>query len=319
MATQVQTTTTPPAQQQQPGQGNGLDQVVNPTPGLAPELAGRGAVLPSFNFPAYQPDAPIDPRFANAGATGQAAPVDPGASPFSRAMGDFNLNLAADQQYRPLTQQGDAWDKFTNFFSRQDPTKPDINARAAAGAFYGRPEVANYIKANPSVFQQAQQDPVGTHKLLEPLINAAMNPTVTNVNGKTINDQAGVAAKMAATGLPANVVAPMHEPHQYTEEEFINSMRGLSWNHLNHILQLQPYMSPQQQAQITLSKGYSDNAAKARAAYDEATQPGSKVPPGQIETLLKNKIAREKESIGFQRSLALPTTAVTNQDQIEGQ
>jgi hypothetical protein len=308
-----------------------MAQIINITPQpqddysqTAPARAGAAAAAPPVQGPLAPGRIPGLPAFSmepnQAPDPAVVGPVDNTRSPFSQLMSSpaFTSTTSAEQArqnaYAPLAQAPGLMDHITNFFSRQDPNAPNIDQRAAAADFYARPEVQNVVQGNKSLFDAAVADPVGMHAKLEPLINAAQNAPIASANGKPVQDQAGLAANVQRTGMHENVVHPFHEPHAYTEEEFVNATRGINWDQLQQLQGLQHYLPPAQQAAQTLVGQHQKLADAAKAAYDDAVQRGQ--PQGVRDTLAAKKKITAQQYMNTLRNLAIPGTALPAADEV---
>lgn len=277
---------------------------------ITPDQYLRPPNMPAFSLaPNQAPDPAV------------VGPVDDRASPFSQWLTSpaftyqSNAEQAKQNSYAPLTQAPGMMDHLINFFSRQDPSKPNMDQREAAAAFYARPEVQNVVQGNKAMFDAAAADPVGMHAKLEPLIHAAQNAPIASANGKPVDDQAGLAAHVQRTGMHENVIHPFHEQHKYTEEEFVNATRGINWEQLQQLQGLQHYLTPQQQAFGSLMDDQRQQVNAAQTAYDNAVKAG--LAPGKIEDARKAVSAAGAELTKLKREGAFPSIAPMQSSNIE--
>lgn len=254
--------------------------VTNAQPTLATDLAGRAAAIPANNT---RIDPTIDP--------GSSMVADaPTASPFARSLARYRQQGNVDQVYNRLAQGPTPIDRVVNFFSSQDPTKPGMDQQQQMADFYARPEVKSRVLGDKQILDAALNDPRGTMTALQPLVDKAAQAPPMTANGRVVGDQAGTQARAVAAGVPYDTAHYFHEPHQYSEEEFVNGTRGLSWNQASRLWGFQHYVLPQQQMMVDAVAGANQDFNAASKMLQELQ--GRNAPQARIDAATKEVEAR---------------------------
>ena len=164
-----------------------------------------------------------------------------------------------------------ALDAISNWWSNA-PGTPEAKAYDAqenASATLRRPEAQAYFGQHPSLLAHAEADPVGFAQKLGPILDAAvsaskggvqpgtiMHSTLDGPMGKPDNNPAMTNAHAAAFGVTPQVAHAATQPHHYTDQEYLQVMRGTSRGALKNMWEMQHYLNPQQQAMsLALSMG----------------------------------------------------------------
>jgi hypothetical protein len=267
-----------------------------PTP-LVPALAGVAAAAPApapaplpdglgvykgMALPSLSDKLQVSPQIG--GADNVATLNDKTASPFNQWLANRGAGDAADMQYEPLTSMGGPTDRLKNFFSRQDPNAPSMDQLAKAATTYSDPRARAIITSDPKWLQAAQSDRVGFANVLQGMLDHA-DKTTPNVtpSGKPINDKFAVQHKADMAEVPLEAAAAAHEPHNYTRDEYVKAIGGLSWNQAMKLYQMQHYMPPAQLAMKQLSDHLAASAMKSGALYNQLRAEGSGASAKAIE------------------------------------
>lgn len=262
---------------------NGVDSVVNPNLGFAQQLQGAAAAAaqPMPARPITVAPAPFDPNAPTApgmpGTNAAAGAVAPGASGFHRfidsAMGKYTVGRNVDAVTTQLGQPTSPFARLANFVGGDDATKAAMDQHDQIAQFYGKPEVQGHLRANPGDIALATAQPGPYAKALQAVMDLhaanAGTPPATTSQGVPLSDPAKTAQHAAEAGVHTDVASHFTDPHQYSEDEFVNNLRGkLNWGQAAKLWQMQHYVPPAQQAAgqyLGLLAAQSDQAQHALA------------------------------------------------------
>lgn len=212
---------------------------------------------------------------------------DPNASPLHQMLS--SLVTPADpnvQRVADLTTAPSAMDYFRNFVTGSDAGKAALDERARTSQIFAHPDVKNYLLNNPEAVASATADGTGMAGKFQTALQAAMaaqkdSHTYAHVNGtnfdKTPQAPDHVNAQAAILGEHPKNVLPFMEPHQFSDDEFVQATQGLNWKQAARIFGMQHYQTPQQQLIPQLVGHAHDLVQQAQAAYENAV--AKKLPP----------------------------------------
>lgn len=267
----------------------GADALINAPAPTVPDLAGRAA---SFNLPPFNPNATPDPRLTQA----QTGAPDPNKSGFANFVSDIwrgaytPANLAAGQtgtEYDTKLATGpQAHDYVADFFGGNANTRKALDAQAQRAAFYSDPTVRQQVTGNADLYNAAIRDPEGVMSAMQPMLAAVRNPSAPKVaNGRNVTNPGHLQLMADQSGATPGQSHPFAEPHQYSEQEFLDATRGLSWNQLGKLFSMQHYIPPQQQAIVEYTSGLKGQADAAGQLYGKLVNDGA--PQAKIDAAKK--------------------------------
>lgn len=161
------------------------------------------------------------------------------------------------------------------------PAGPDPTEMARQ--VYGSKEAQIYMSAHPELMDAARHDPVGFASPLKMVMDAAVRAsggpnTMTHKgagpNGADLTVQMDDPARVAALAKSLDI-DPRHahgvtEPHNYSsDEDWLNSMRGISRQDVDKIWGIQHYLNPNQQAFVQSIKQAQSDIASAKTPQDK--------------------------------------------------
>lgn len=156
------------------------------------------------------------------------------------------------------------------------PAGPDPTEMARQ--VYGSKEAQMFMSAHPELMDAARHDPVGFASPLKMVMDAAVRAsggpnTMTHKgagpNGADLTVQMDDPARVAALAKSLDI-DPRHahgvtEPHNYSsDEDWLNSMRGISRQDVDKIWGIQHYLNPNQQAFVQSIKQAQSDIASAK-------------------------------------------------------
>ena len=292
-----------------PGQAGSWDPNAAPPPPPAPAAGGQnqnlrkalGLGMKAYargvnNVPAPDPNQPPT-QFLPSPTPDNPGPPMPDA-----------LNRALSFQLGPFSMGAAA-----QYGAAAAPPMPNgqPGGSVPAGPFvpgqFGAHGAPNFGQNNPPPAPPAPpapEAPVSTHKVgraeglgqaapvLGPMLDAAIAPPATTVTHqlpdgrvmqKPVDDPTGVAIKAAATGATPGQAHAMHEPHQYSADEFADAVRGMPLGVLSKLWNFQHYLTPEQQLVPHLLGLAAQPADAAKKAYEDAVAKGQ--PQSVLDTL----------------------------------
>lgn len=256
--------------------------LTSPQPALAPDLAGRAAAAPSFA-------AAMDSYAAPGLTQAQTGRPDPNKSGFANFVGGDHTLLGAlgmgtgkDAYSRTLANGPSPADYFADFFSGTGKQSgAALDAAADRAKFYADPAVRAKVTSNADTFNAAMSHPDEMRDVISKQMALEKNPLPMQANGKTVDNPQALAQIAAQTGEHPDVAHLFHEPHKYSEDEFVQRASGLSWNQASKLWGMQHYLSPDQQVFSQLMGGLKSQADQAGQMYQQLVQSGA--PQGKID------------------------------------
>lgn len=308
-----------------------VDLLTNPAPALSPDLQGQatGSTAPvPITFPKFTQNMAVDPAFAPK-ATGffgsgpmydQTAAQDPTASPFSKMVANNSLQTSADQLYQPLTETGNGFSRALGFFSKVDPSAPTQDQLQQAGHTFQDPRAKAIVMSDKSLYDAAIKDPVGFAGHLQKQLDLAdQAPPTHTEQGKQIDPQhaAVVAQKATAADVPTSAAYAMHHPAAHSEDEFVNAIKGLSWNQMQRLWGMQHWIPPQQQIAAGFMTHLSGVANQADAEYNALLNGGGAKPEDLAVAKSKRDAAYNDAMNGAARMTYGPNYSMPNMQEYQ--
>ena len=229
-----------------------------PAPAPAPASSFRqvlgdaiGMRGPEVRANVFQPSPAAGPPSAAgqllSGQYGEAL-ANPTASGLTRSWAQANLEARAAN----LQNQGPGWaTRAYNFIAGDPSTDAALQARTDAAKFFQDKKMQQHLVNNPDELRMAEDNPVEYAKtaqlpqfqrFIQSSVDthaAAADPQgILHPDGtrKIPPDPTQPAQLAATTGVPLHQANAVLNHHQYTQDEFVNAMRGVSWKTLGMVL-----------------------------------------------------------------------------------
>jgi hypothetical protein len=277
-----------PMQPQSPPQG--VNTAMRNAPGFLEQMSGGPVTLddgptmqPSGNgFGARLGSATALMNGGQAPAPTQAQPqaqpgAQPQAQPGASAQGD--TRPAWLQQ---ITTPPTSGEKITGMlFGGQQ----DLRAREATANFYSDPNIQRLLTANPDMAAHVQRDPQGAVPMMAQWLNAtnaqgAGQITHAMPNGTVIqkipDDSNKISVVSAGMGVDPKHAHLMMEPHQYSDDEWINAAASMPIGTAQKLWGMQHYLKPQETAAPAYMGLIQKQIADGNAALQAATKGGDR-------------------------------------------
>lgn len=300
-----------PVPNSQAAQDNGVRAAVNPNLGFAQALAGQAAA----NAATPAPDTSGLPAYDPRASTVATSPIqaDPSASPLHKMLASIMAGAGPAAGLptpgsETLTTPTSPEAKAGNFILGDDATTKAMADHDKVAQFYSSPDAQNYLAKHNEVLNAAHADPSGMAAALARVIALGKAAPVVTANGKPMDNPAGVNKTAAETGLHQDIVHPFAEPHQYSEDEFVNALSGrLTWKHAAQLFGMQHYLTPQQQVPGDYLSLLHNQAGADETAYQTAAQGGAAAGAlAKLDTARKMSAQKMEDSL---RAMALQNQA----------
>jgi hypothetical protein len=128
--------------------------------------------------------------------------------------------------------------------------------------------------------------------------------TIVHPSGltKTPDDMDRVNAVANGTGVSHGYAHAMTEPHQYSESEFLDATKGMSYHQLDKLWAFQHYLNPDQQIVPMVINQFDKLIAEQEAAGQAALKAGDSA---GVAAANKMKLQHQQELMQFMRTKAL--------------
>jgi len=248
----------------------------------------------------------------NVGALPFNQQADVGQGPLdslvSGSLGPLHVGAAAANPYPQAPAPAPVQD--------QTPDPNDFTARAAAQQIYtgadampqGQPggsvpgRIVDYSRA-------VQQDPI-VGSVLQTLMGVPQSFAVHDDGTvKKPPDPGMVDAAAKGTGATFEQANAMMNAHHYTQDEFVNAIRGMPIAVVEKLWNMQHYLNPQQMASKRYIGGVDQSVENAAQAY-QAAQVDKNTPAGELEKYKQALEQAKGTQVDIGRRLTIPGTYI---------
>jgi hypothetical protein len=262
------------------GGGTPPDTTVPPAFASAPAAAGQPGFLDKL-MPYITVGNPASPIFSLGSPVGAAPP-----SPMNGQAGDFQMHPMPQpvQPTAPAPAQGQPGGSLTAPLAL-----PALGAGGVPeGALINRGFNTNGPAPFPKPGQKPFVPPAGDSAAVDPRIEAAFRASpaalqaavagqVAHPNGTTKADgnPTGTAVIAALTGARDTHAHAMSQPHQYTQDEFVDALRGVPLSTIEKLWSMQHYQNPQAQIAPRFLQTQQNITDKLQKEYDDLNHAGT--------------------------------------------
>lgn len=237
--------------------------------------------------------APAAPSGIGQLLTGQfkAAQQNPASSPATAALGQFADYLSRSTGVDAVSRGPSMKDRLFNLFSGDQASTATIAQHDAASQVLRDPLVQQHLMNNPDELAMAQKDRLGyaaavqTPEFRKKIEQAVAANTAAGANPKVTTDEHPRVVNAAVkTGATADQAHASLSPHKYTEDEFVNTFKGIPTATFALLFgnQLQHVRSPQEKMANELFD-------RLRGAHATATQ--------KVDAMMAEDAARKEKGL----------------------
>ena len=141
---------------------------------------------------------------------------------------------------------------------------------------------------------------------LQKMVDAAQQNLPGMANGKPVADRPGVQQRAISAGVPYEQAHAFHEVHNYSEDEFKQATKGMTWGQATKLWGFQHYLPPQQQIMVDALAGKSQDVDKAQAMLQQLQ--ANNAPKAMVDDAQAKLAAAHKEFTDLGMRVMSPQT-----------